>query len=136
MSTNFAKEFKLFEMLFEGHKANTKTAIAPNKTKSKLTEASSRQMYRAFMEVQDYIANMTGWTIIDCQQDSNDTMLLKCKLANGVYVWYELSNGEYEHTEEVEDLLDYAQECQVSVDIEDSDRDTYDIRVYLSYYDA
>jgi hypothetical protein len=104
----------------------------------KLTEASSnsKKAYRALMDLQGYIDVMPGWKIIDCEQTSDDTMMLKCDLADGTFVWYELDNGEYEYTEDVEDLVEYAQQRQVAVDIVDNDssfNNYYDVRVYLHY---
>lgn len=96
MSTNFAKEFKLYESLFSEqtsarralkeskrlfferkHVANT------SKSRKSLTEGAE-SAYLAMMEVQKYVMDKLHWEIMDCRQDDPYSMDLKCITAHGI----------------------------------------------------
>lgn len=91
-------------------------AIKEELSKKSLQESSSKA-YKAMMKVQGYITDKLGWDIIDCQQDDEYSMLLKCDV-----------NGN----DDIDDLENYCDSLAVEVSVMDSSSSAYDVRVYLS----
>lgn len=88
-------------------------------SKKPLTENAGKA-YKALMKVQDFIQNFEGWEIVDCQQDDEYSMTIKC-------------DTEYSFDEYIDDLEDFSQSCGVSADMYESNRKGYDVIIYLSY---
>ena len=84
-----------------------------------LTE-SPKKSYHAFMKVQDFIENLEGWEIIDCQQDDEFSMTLKCDV-------------DYDIEENVEAIEDFSRSVGVDASVNWSDHRGYDVIIYLSY---
>ena len=82
-----------------------------------LTE-SPKKANRAFMKVQDFIVDSLGWDIIDCTQEDDYSMLLKCDI-----------NGN----DDTEALEDFCYDVNVEASVMDSGSSDYDLRVYLNY---
>lgn len=101
-----------------GYRANF---IAVKEDSKRLTEAggNSKKAYKAMMKVQGYIESTLGWTIIDCQQDDEYSMMLYC-------------NGSWD-IEKIETLKDVAADVDVEISIVSNAKSSYDYRVYLSY---
>lgn len=98
-----------------GYRANF---IAVKEDSKRLFEDFGDDAYLAMMKVQEYIQSTLGWDIIDCQQDDEDSMMLKCD-----------TNGN----EDLDGLEDYCASVNVEVSIADSNSRAYDVRVYLNY---
>jgi hypothetical protein len=103
------EEFKEYETMWESVESSDTVLIE-----------SSAEAYKMLMQVQGYIENTEGWEIIDCQQDDEESMTLKCKV-------------EYDIEEAEEDIIEFGRAHDVDVSINLSDRRGYDVIVYLSY---
>ena len=99
------EEFREYENLWDDEKA--------------LTESADKA-YSALMKVQDYIQNLEGWEIIDCQQDDEYSMTIKC-------------DSEYDIEEFVADIEEFSMNVGVDVSVNWSDHKGYDVIVYLNY---
>lgn len=81
------------------------------------------KIYESLMDIQGYITDIPGWSIIDCVQDDDRTMTLKCVLPEKSMLSYQ---------KEVEKLEDLCNKIGVSINIVDSEKSTYDVIIYLS----
>ncbi len=120
------EEFKEYENMWE--------TVEPQKARQ-LTEDAD-DAYAALMDAQEIIENLPGWTLVDCVQDDEYTMMLRCNLAPDVYVWHETDDGEVEYEEDVAEAEEQLRNLGVSLSIvDDEPSSNCDIRVYLSFED-
>ena len=102
-------------------KSMIREALREELSKRRLKE-SAMDSYNALMEVQRYIQNLEGWEIVDCDQDDDYSMALKC-------------TTPYDIDEDIQDIIDICRGEGVDFSINSSTRDGYDVIIYLSYED-
>ncbi len=101
------EEFKEYETLWEDINLSENT----------------KKAYSELMRVQRYIENIHNWEIIDCQQDDEYSMTLKC----------DIDNAKFDFEEAVSDIPRYSETRGVEASINSSNRSGYDVIIYLSY---
>ena len=100
------EEFKEYENLWE-----QKTALSESPGKA----------YRALMKAQTFIEETVGWEIVDCDQEDDYTMILKCDTPDDI-------------DDDAEAIEDFCWELGVDASINLTDSYTnYDVIIYLTY---